>query len=135
MQSVSSRENRYALEDRSGVGGSVFREPHSGQRGSTGGGWAAEVRGGEPGSPPPPPPPERSMSATRAKKVKMATKSCPECDQQWAPPPNEQLSMSSLLAHSANSQQCSGRQAESEVRGGSQPSHRALQLTQPRASD
>ncbi|XP_013374038.1 PREDICTED: UPF0547 protein C16orf87 homolog [Chinchilla lanigera] len=27
-------------------------------------------------------PAERSMSATRAKKVKMATKSCPECDQQ-----------------------------------------------------
>ncbi|XP_077889031.1 uncharacterized protein LOC144370975 [Ictidomys tridecemlineatus] len=27
-------------------------------------------------------PKERSMSATRAKKVKMATKSCPECDQQ-----------------------------------------------------
>ncbi|XP_049559653.1 uncharacterized protein LOC117199428 isoform X1 [Orcinus orca] len=34
---------------------------------------------------------------------------------QWAPPPNEQLPMSSLLAHSANSQQCRGRQAESEV--------------------
>ncbi|XP_054935073.1 uncharacterized protein [Physeter macrocephalus] len=32
--------------------------------------------------PAPPPPPERSMFATRAKKVKMATKSCPECDQQ-----------------------------------------------------
>lgn len=28
------------------------------------------------------PPLEKSMSATRAKKVKMATKSCPECDQQ-----------------------------------------------------
>ncbi|XP_045842696.1 UPF0547 protein C16orf87 homolog [Meles meles] len=57
-----------------------------------GGGWAAEVRGEEPEEPelpppqplpqPPPPPPEKSMSATRAKKVKMATKSCPECDQQ-----------------------------------------------------
>ena len=53
-------------------------------------GWAAEVRGAESEPPPPPllllppppPPPERSMSATRAKKVKMATKSCPECDQQ-----------------------------------------------------
>ncbi|KAI4571880.1 hypothetical protein MJG53_013986 [Ovis ammon polii x Ovis aries] len=59
--------------------------------GRAGRGWAAEVRGAESEPPPPPPPPplllpppppERSMSATRAKKVKMATKSCPECDQQ-----------------------------------------------------
>ncbi|XP_040489017.1 uncharacterized protein LOC103673817 [Ursus maritimus] len=53
-------------------------------RGTGWGGWAAEVRGEEPELLPPPPPPlqERSMSATQAKKVKMATKSCPECDQQ-----------------------------------------------------
>ena len=116
---VSSRENRDPLENRSRVGGSVFRsslEPaHAAPRllgpqallefadarartrqslglasgARAGRGWAAEVRGAESEPPPPPPPlllppppPERSMSATRAKKVKMATKSCPECDQQ-----------------------------------------------------
>ncbi|XP_059237604.1 uncharacterized protein LOC132004957 [Mustela nigripes] len=48
-----------------------------------GGGRAAEVLGEEAEEPELLPPPlEKSMSATRAKKVKMATKSCPECDQQ-----------------------------------------------------
>ncbi|XP_066099547.1 uncharacterized protein [Saccopteryx bilineata] len=58
--------------------------PQSGQRDRAGGGRAAEVRGEELALPPPlpPPPPEGSMSASRAKKVKMATKSCPDCDQQ-----------------------------------------------------
>lgn len=56
--------------------------------GSAGGSWdwagaglAAELQGEELGRPLRLPK-ERSMSATRAKKVKMATKSCPECDQQ-----------------------------------------------------
>ncbi|XP_027982707.2 uncharacterized protein LOC114226711 [Eptesicus fuscus] len=53
--------------------------PQFGQRDREGGGLAAEVRREEPESPPPP---ERTMSASRAKKVKMATKSCPECDLQ-----------------------------------------------------
>ncbi|XP_073740479.1 uncharacterized protein [Callorhinus ursinus] len=52
-----------------------------GPRGTRGGAGAAAAAAATA----PPPPPlllERSMSATRAKKVKMATKSCPECDQQ-----------------------------------------------------
>ena len=50
--------------------------------GLAGWGWAAEVRGAEPEPPLPRLPSEESLSATWAKKVKMATISCPECDQQ-----------------------------------------------------